>query len=77
MELFGRESEKIMKSFFVDLLLLFLFLFGKSEDLVFRGLFDKLDFRVVPIGNILFMECLTIEDSIDILEHSLKVFIGH
>ena len=59
-----------MEGFFVHVLLFFLFfLFGEAEDLVFRRFFNKLNLWVVAIENILFVESLTVEDAVDVLQH--------
>lgn len=72
LELFGSEGEKVLKRFFLFFLLILLFfLLGKIADLVFRSLLDKLNFRVITIGDIFFVISLTVEDAVDILQHLL------
>lgn len=77
MELFRRKSEEIVKGFFVDLLFLLFFLFGEAQYLIFWCFFDELDLGIVSIGDVLFMESLAIEDSIDVFQHSLQILVGH
>ena len=66
-----------MKSLFVGFSFLFFPFLGKSEYLIFRGLLDKFNFRVISIGYVFFMVGLTVEDAIDVLKHSFKALVPH
>ena len=66
-----------MQSFLVDLLFLLFLLFSKTKDLIFRSFLGKFNLRVISIGDVLLVVRLTVQDSIDIFQHSLKIFIDH
>ena len=62
---------------FWNILFLLFLLFGEAENLVFRSFFCKLNFRVVSVCNVLLVICLTIQDSVNVLQHSFKVLVCH
>ena len=59
-----------MKCLFVGFSFFFFPFFCKTEDLIFRSLLDEFYLRVVAIGNVFFVKGLTVEDAVDVFEHS-------
>jgi len=55
--------------FFLFILLFFLFI--EISNLILCGLLDKLNLRIVSIGDILLMISLTVENTINVLQHFL------
>ena len=56
---------------YLFLFILLFFLLIEISNLILCGLLDKLNLRIISIGDILLMISLTVENTIDILQHFL------
>ena len=56
---------------YLFLFILLFFLLIEISNLILCGLLDKLNLRIISIGDILLMISLTVENTINILQHFL------
>ena len=56
---------------YLFLFILLFFLLIEISNLILCGLLDKLNLRIISIGDILLMISLTVENTINVLQHFL------
>jgi len=72
LKLFGRKGKQILQRFLNFFFFIFLLLLLEViANLILCCFFYKLNLGVVAICNILFVESLTIQNSVDVLQHLL------